>query len=399
MNRNTSCLFSHMNFDWKIESTQERSYVYVCRTAASWPGDMALSVTFLPDTLTTNAVLFGCDFDKPDMYESGVTLADIITSRLKNSDTHVFHPMMIPTIFADTERDRQIELVREKLGELGRRIDDITRTKIEVKTALSFHDEPESPTGSEKSFLRFRLFQGHHSQRSATASSSSSTESTNSGSNPPVTMPVKAEIPTAKLWQQISRLRIGLSNWRRQLLKMIAHVEDLNRVEFAPQCDFPRYTESQRLQFFQAGERIRDRLQELVDEYDEYIRECTHIMDGFSLATQLEISQISRSDAKTNQQISQVNLDVAQMTRRDGSVMKSIAVLGMIFLPASFATAFFSTGFFDVSKEGEGAAVSSLLWIYILAALMLTLGTMATFYVCILKDRKNKVKYVRSPAV
>lgn len=33
-----------------------------------------------------------------------------------------------------------------------------------------------------------------------------------------------------------------------------------------------------------------------------------------------------------------MNLDVARMARQDGSMMKSIAVLGMIFLPASLVT-------------------------------------------------------------
>lgn len=79
-----------------------------------------------------------------------------------------------------------------------------------------------------------------------------------------------------------------------------------------------------------------------------------------------ELSHIGRSDAKTNFEISKINLEVAQLTRRDSSVMKSIAVLGMVFLPATFfvtvsssymdATssgltvlfqAFFSMGFFD----------------------------------------------------
>jgi hypothetical protein len=45
---------------------------------------------------------------------------------------------------------------------------------------------------------------------------------------------------------------------------------------------------------------------------------------------------ISQKDAKTNGNISRINLRVAKMTRRDGSLMKFIAVLGMIFLPATF---------------------------------------------------------------
>jgi Mg2+ and Co2+ transporter CorA len=45
---------------------------------------------------------------------------------------------------------------------------------------------------------------------------------------------------------------------------------------------------------------------------------------------------ISQKDAKTNGDISRINLRVAKMTRRDGNLMKFIAVLGMIFLPATF---------------------------------------------------------------
>ncbi|KAK1480680.1 hypothetical protein CTAM01_14242 [Colletotrichum tamarilloi] len=356
---------------------------------------MALSVTFMPSTLTTNAVLFGCDLKKPDMYDGRMTLADIITSRLKNSDTPVFHPMMLPTMFADVERDRQIELVREKLEQLGRRIDRIALMKPAVKTSASVRNEMETLNDDEKAISS--PFGAHQLQQGMSTSSGSTTLTEGKGLVPPCTFPDEESLPTAKLWQQISRLRVGLSNWRRQLLKMISHVEDLNRIEFAPRGPFnSTYREEQRLQFFLTGERIRDRLQELVDEYDEYIRECSHIMDGFSLATQLEISQIGRSDAKTNQEISRVNLDVAKMTRRDGSIMKSIAVLGMIFLPASFATAFFSMDFFDLPKEGKGGILSSLFWIYVLAAVLLTLGTMAIFYFCILKKRDKEVESDRN---
>ncbi|UQC79321.1 uncharacterized protein CLUP02_04800 [Colletotrichum lupini] len=374
---------------------EDLEIVYLCRTTASWPGDMALSVTFMPSTLTTNAVLFGCDLKKPDMYDDRMTLADIITSRLRNSDTPVFHPMMLPTIFADVERDRQIELVREKLEQLGRRIDRITFMKPAVKTSASVRNEMETLNDDEKAMSS--PFGAHHLQQGMSTSSGSTTLTEDKGLVSPCTFPDEESLPTAKLWQQISRLRVGLSNWRRQLLKMISHVEDLNRVEFAPRGPFnSTYREEQRLQFFLTGERIRNRLQELVDEYDEYIRECSHIMDGFSLATQLEISQIGRSDAKTNQEISRVNLDVAKMTRRDGSIMKSIAVLGMIFLPASFATAFFSMDFFDLPKQGKGGILSSLFWIYVLAAVLLTLGTMAIFYFCILKKRDKEVESDRS---
>lgn len=34
-----------------------------------------------------------------------------------------------------------------------------------------------------------------------------------------------------------------------------------------------------------SGARIRQRLHDLVDQYDEYIRECTHVMEGMTLVT------------------------------------------------------------------------------------------------------------------
>ncbi|KAK7450266.1 hypothetical protein Landi51_05337 [Colletotrichum acutatum] len=336
--------FTVMNFEWNLNDSKEKSLVYLCRTTASWPGDMALSVTFMPSTLTTNAVLFGCDLKKPDMYDDRMTLADIITSRLKNSDTPVFHPMMLPTILADVERDRQIELVREKLEQLGRRIDRIAFTKPAVKTLAMVRNEMGTLGDDEKTMSN--PFGAHHLQQGMSTSSGSTTLIKDTGLVPPCTFPDEESLPTAKLWQQISRLRVGLSNWRRQLLKMISHIEDLNSVEFAPRGPFnSTYREDQRLQFSLTGERIRDRLQELVDEYDEYIRECSHIMDGFSLATQL---------------------------------------------------AFFSMDFFDFPKEAKGGTLSSLFWIYVLAAILLTLGTMAIFYFCILKKRNKEAESDRS---
>lgn len=37
----------------------------------------------------------------------------------------------------------------------------------------------------------------------------------------------------------------------------------------------------------ESGRRIKRRLLDLVDEYDEFIRKCTHVMDGMTLATQM----------------------------------------------------------------------------------------------------------------
>ncbi|KAH6971520.1 hypothetical protein BKA56DRAFT_528243 [Ilyonectria sp. MPI-CAGE-AT-0026] len=397
INRSTSCMFSRMWFDWESGQTTRRSLVYTCRTAASWPQDMALSVTFFPDTLTTHAVVYSCDMKTPDMYCPDLTLDQIIVSRLSNSDTPVLHPMLLPAIFADIERDRQIELVRTKLSELVQRITHLTfAASLQSNSGTNLVDNPSGNTSTANQG-QTRMF-GHSlpglgtvfSWLRGTHSATNSVEDEKKAQESPSPYPPTEilEPPTARLWLQISHLRNGLGNWQCQLRNMMDHVEELETTEFA--SDKPsNYANVQ--QFREVGVRIRERLQELVDEYDEYIRECTIIMEGLTLATQLELSQIGRNDAKTNFEISKVNLEVAQLTRRDSSVMKSIAVLGMIFLPATFVTAFFSMGFFDWNgDEPSGGGPSGYIWIYAIAVVALTLLSVGLFYIFSLRARHGQ---------
>ncbi|KAH7146246.1 hypothetical protein EDB81DRAFT_842468 [Dactylonectria macrodidyma] len=375
--RNTSCMFTRMWYDWKQKTTQ-RSLVYHCRTDVSWPRDMALSVTFLPDTLTTNAVLFGCD--NKTTYVHGMTLSDIIISRLSHSDLPILHPMLVPAIFADIERDRQIELVREKLTQLGRRI---STPDDNDESARSWSGQ------SMNEFLR-AVKKRFVSQGKATVSNNIEDKEKTQASSDSSPKESKPRTETVVLWLEIGRLRIGLGNWQRQLRKMIEHVEELNEVEFTSN-NSAIYTNNQLQQFRQAGTRIKERLQELVDEYDEYIRECSHIKAGVTLASQLELSHIGRSDANTNLKISRVNLDVAEMTRRDGRIMRSIAGLGMIFLPATFVTAFFSMGFFDWNRDGTNAGgASGDIGIYSSVVIALTLLSVGLFYVLMWKARQQE---------
>ncbi|ROV89857.1 hypothetical protein VMCG_09505 [Cytospora schulzeri] len=102
-----------------------------------------------------------------------------------------------------------------------------------------------------------------------------------------------------------------------------------------------------------AGSRIHRKLLELEEEYDEKIRTCATVIDGMNLAAQLEWNKIGRQDTKTNLTISKSNLVIAEATKRDGQRMRSIAVLTMIFLPATFVATVFSMTFFNWSPEQD----------------------------------------------
>ncbi|CAJ2501143.1 Uu.00g039960.m01.CDS01 [Anthostomella pinea] len=340
INRNTNCAFTRKKQSWD-SSSGARYIVYNCRSAASWPGDLALSVTFFPETLATNAILYGCD----------EATAAQIAKRLSLSELGDFHPMVLPTIFAELERNRQVALVQEKLTQLIQRIIDIGSNAAIAASADGKED-------------------------GCSVSSSS------------------VDKPSMILWVEISHLRNGLLAFRKKMVDMVAHVDELQDSLFGTSTGtnasgFPGM-EPRRLQGLRdSGAQIRDRLQELVDEYDEHIRDCSTMIDGMNIASQLEWNQIGRRDARTNLDIANNNLQVAQRARRDSKLMKSIAMLTMIFLPGTFVATLFSMGFFSwEGGTGSGMTVSSDIWIYVLATVLVTSMTLGSWYLWALRRKE-----------
>lgn len=113
-----------------------------------------------------------------------------------------------------------------------------------------------------------------------------------------------------QLWFEISCLKNGLQSWRQELQKMVSHCEDLTRAKFYTSKRSPESNESTPVNTFLSvdvfdsgdaaetpmdevedltisGRRIRQRLLEILGEYDEKIRECGMIIEGMVLAAQL----------------------------------------------------------------------------------------------------------------
>lgn len=187
-----------------------------------------------------------------------------------------YHPLMLPTIFAEVERERHFHLVGPLITKLVGRVE-----------ALDVADEQDDPRKTSDG-------------RSSTSSESSSQENGTSEAY-------------MRLWLEISWLKNGLENWKRELQKMIAHCEELRRAEFhIPDRDFGSSTESTPVNAHYSGDTfyeqkggtcsqkikevgdlevaevwIRKKLTELEGEYDEKIRACTTVIDGMALAAQL----------------------------------------------------------------------------------------------------------------
>ncbi|PTB65185.1 hypothetical protein BBK36DRAFT_1121641 [Trichoderma citrinoviride] len=393
INRNTSCTFSRIIYD--------ESIVYNCRTAESWSDDMALTVTFFPSTLTTNAIWFGCNLEQRFIHGHKLSDSGIITAKLREFDGQVFHPMMLPTIFAEFERDRHIGLVRKSNTQFVQRMIDIESRNErfygiqQLRGDVRHSMEKISPSSSRSSSffngMKGRVESFLSGKTVSTTSTFNTTARSETLQDEINSMDEEEEETCAMLWIKISHLKNGLENWKTQLRKMVEHTKELEDMDFGIRYDVqisPWFQKRDALK--DCGKRLRERLQDLMDEYDDFIRECDHIMAGMSLATQLDLNHIGRKDAKLNENISKSSLAVAETAQRDGSLMKSIAVLGMIYLPATFVCTFFSMGFFQWRGQSESTTtVSPDLWIFGLAAVAFTLITVGVFLVCTMRRRDS----------
>ncbi|KAJ3454404.1 hypothetical protein MRS44_018298 [Fusarium solani] len=95
---------------------------------------------------------------------------------------------------------------------------------------------------------------------------------------------------------------------------------------------------------------------------------------------QLAKSLKLRSDSNQKRLENEVNLAFNNITSQDNNVMKSIALLTMVFLPATFLSALFSTAFFKFDHEWR---VSSGFWIYWVIAVPTTIIVVAAFRIWI----------------
>ncbi|RSM17200.1 hypothetical protein CDV31_003915 [Fusarium ambrosium] len=306
INRNTRCAFMDVPFEY-AEDEGDVTIVYNCRTAGTWPRDIALSVSFSPKTL------------------------NFLTSRLTGTDHPVFHPMLLPTLLADMERERQVDLLRKNSAKMDQLTVDLTINKGLETT------ESDSQLVQNKELI--------------------------------------------ELWQDMSYLQNGFQNWQRQMQRMLIHLE---RSPSIMEPDTICYNvEAQRSleKLTMPGVRIQKRLEELIDEYDEHIRDCATVTEGLKLA-------MSMDTRTTNQEIAHSNLEVSRLAQKDGSLMKLIAFVTMFFLPATFTSTFFSMDFFDWPKAVD-AITTGYIWVYFAVAAVLTLITVGLFGTWMLRGRKG----------
>ncbi|KAK0746654.1 hypothetical protein B0T18DRAFT_412099 [Schizothecium vesticola] len=322
----------------------ERAIVYNCRTSNARPNDLAVAVTHFPTRRLTFAVVFGCSREQEKT----------VISRLEKAGGDVAHPMLLPGIVAELERKRQFDAVDDMTDELERRILELD---FETVTTRNQHGTTQGERSRHKT----------------------------------------------KAWRDMSFLRTGLQGQKTLLTRMRKHVDEFPLVAKYQSETSYRDAETVRSELEtklldldgdcikKAGTRMKDRLLELMDEYDEKIRDCLMRVEGMEMATQWSHGEKS--------------LALATATSQDSSQMRSIALVTMVFLPGTFFASFFSMTFFNWnpgnSSETQESIASGNIWIYFALTIVSTFITFALFWNFVLRRQKrsSRRQNARRPSI
>jgi hypothetical protein len=208
--------------------------------------DLALTATYFPQSGLTFAILFGCP----------LSVEEEILRRLSFATAEASHPLLMPGIFAELERSRHVPIVETTIDEIETRIFELDFQSSDIEGM------PDSETKKR-----------NQAKRSA--------------------------------WLDTTYLRNGLVSWNTQLVKIPQHADELKETIFKRRIDEKREkrvqdTEQDTERPFMAqqepeasnemlrrvGDKISGRIQGIINEYDDKIRDCPMRVEGMAMATQ-----------------------------------------------------------------------------------------------------------------
>ena len=109
-----------------------------------------------------------------------------------------------------------------------------------------------------------------------------------------------------------------------------------------------------------------------------------HRYEAFEKNVQVQLavlySTAVQRDSKLNLDVAISSANIAAATRHDGSVMKGISLLTMVFLPATFVSTLFAMPLFDWSADRVDGIATPYAWIYLAVALPLTFAVVAIWF-------------------
>lgn len=198
--------------------------------------DVAVSITCFIEKHITFAVMYGC---VPDVMEDTTFFVEKLS---KTNNLSGFHPMFLPMVYVELERQRLLNVLEQQRTDLNQRILDMEKKLQDEGCEVSKTREVIDPASIER------------------------------------------DCKITRLWGDVSSLKNGLMSLRAELLFMSEHLATLQRDMFDKQTigeNDNRYIREE------PGDKIKTRLHEMMREFDTKIRQCDGVLEKTALAAQM----------------------------------------------------------------------------------------------------------------
>ncbi|ETS87209.1 hypothetical protein PFICI_01037 [Pestalotiopsis fici W106-1] len=305
--------------------------VYNCRSdtdTLKFNEDILLSTTYFERKPWVFSAIYGYPSEQ----------AEVLVRRLIKFTETAFHPLMMPMVFVEHERSRFMEAMELKSPKLEERI-------MDLENRLQADKQKKSQNRKE-----LRKENQEMTQK---------------------------DCDSAKLWDDVSRLRNGMESFRKVLASLEEQFVTFKNLNLQSHLQGPDEKVADSI----SSEHIRCRLKEMDVEVDGNIRKCEGLLAGMALAIQVEWNYHTRRDAKAN-------IFIARASHQDSTQMKMISWVGMIFLPGTFFATFFSMSFFQWIPDDSPRLISPWVCMYFGLTVIIT-GAIVWFWWRKTKDQPD----------
>lgn len=104
---------------------------------------------------------------------------------------------------------------------------------------------------------------------------------------------------------------------------------------------------------------------------------------------QHELAQASRRDQEVSTEIARVSRDIAKAAQKDGTSMKILSVVALLYLPAATMASIFAMPLFNWDAKHSSGVVSPKIWVYVVSTLVVTASTVGCWWLWLRRDSKR----------
>jgi hypothetical protein len=192
----------------------------------------------------------------------------------------------------------------------------------------------------------------------------------------------------------------SLAGTLRELKTMSRMAKKIAETQTVPTCSLDQQRDLKEGELRKVFRYLEQRVQAMIEDAEEDLKHTSRQLDSalsimaqaqqeLSIAQQelsieiargqARLAEDTRKDQTISIEIAEASKRIAEDTKRDGTSMKTLAVVTLVYLPATAVSSILAMPLFDWSAHGD-AVVNPRIWVFFVLAVPLTVLTISVWY-------------------